>query len=239
MAENGEDKTSRGWFDRLKHLLWPAEQAPPPAARTQEAPPAAAPRATAPLPAPQAHTPEAPPAPPKDHPKLDRLLAALERQTAQIDALLQQVRISAARGGERPGADIMPIPSGGPMEDALKSVAQRSEEMAHELQSLVENSERQIDLLQKMQIDLASAAGIEGEKSGAMSRMSGAIENLSRNIAAQAGMLDQVRDRLAGANTDLAKAVASQGRRLAWLMVVAILLVAALAVMAAMSAGRL
>ena len=216
MAEKSEDSSSGGWFDWLKRLLWP---------KAQEVPTAS-----------QAHAEQPAPAqpPPVDGAKLDQLLEALQRQTARIDALLQQARASAARGGDRIVAGIEPIPGGGPVENSLKDLAQRSEEMAHELQSLVENSERQIDLLQKIQIDLAASTGDEGEKASAISRLSTAIEGLSRNAAAHAELMEQVRDRLAGANNELADAVASQGRRVAWLLVVVILFVAALAVMTAM-----
>lgn len=193
--------------------------------------------AKAPLPAP----PAALPGPPSQAPaqpapeavrrpevptaeKIDLLLDALARQQKQVDAVLEQLPacVAAAR---RPAEQ---VPDG--LREVIKRIGERDQEIASVLQEIVSEAVKQTDALRAIQASLAEEKPDDSGAADAMNRLAGVMEAYGKSQAAQVELMEQMRDRLGGANKELVELARGSERRFARLLYAAIALLGAILV---------
>ena len=161
--------------------------------------------------------PAATEAPPQKS-QLELLHEAVERHTGLIETALGELkRLSSAQEGL-----IQAVRSAtGPDAPAGKSIAEvleRNEQLASELHELLTVSERQYELLQRMQVGMEAMREGELKAAATSGRVAEALDNLSRSNASQVELMEQVRDRLAGGDEELGDLIARQGRRMGQLL---------------------
>ena len=166
---------------------------------------------------------------PQETPKIDLLLEALERQTALFERLFKELQRFSSANESLAGVARSMASADASTGRSMAELAERNEELGGELRSLVAASGRQVDLLQQIQADLTTPRQAEADMASALTRLSQSLETLNRSNSAHVELMEQIRDRLVGANEELDEIISRQGKRLTWLLLGVIVMLAALA----------
>jgi len=161
------------------------------------------------------------------------LAEAIEHQHRQAEALSR--RLAELTGGIERLLEAQQSQAGiiGAMQEVPHRLTADSEELSGAMRDLAAEGQRQTELLHNIHASLASFSQADPQVAAALRRLADVLENVEKSNAAHVHLLEQIRDRLAGANPELNAALLKQGRQVSratgWLIVLAAAIAALLA----------